>query len=52
LKGLKIGKSEIFIDGFPGMSDNIKINGRGSLYIPLVIPRIPIFHNIGESHYE
>jgi len=48
LKGPKTGKSEIFIDGLPGMPDNIKRNGRGSFYIPLVIPRIPILDNIGE----
>ncbi|XP_022178955.1 adipocyte plasma membrane-associated protein-like [Myzus persicae] len=48
LKGHKAGKSEIFIDGLPGMPDNIKRNGRGSFYIPLVIPRIPIVDSIGE----
>uniref|UniRef100_A0A2S2PC81 Adipocyte plasma membrane-associated protein n=1 Tax=Schizaphis graminum TaxID=13262 RepID=A0A2S2PC81_SCHGA len=48
LKGPKAGKSEIFIDGLPGMPDNIKRNGKGSFYIPLVFGRIPIFDNIGE----
>ncbi|XP_026816428.1 adipocyte plasma membrane-associated protein-like [Rhopalosiphum maidis] len=48
LKGPKAGKSEIFIDGLPGMPDNIKRNDKGSFYIPLVIARIPIFDNIGE----
>ncbi|KAL5237931.1 hypothetical protein ACI65C_005341 [Semiaphis heraclei] len=48
LKGPKAGKSEVFIDGLPGMPDNIKKSGRGSFYIPLVFQRIPIFDNIGE----
>ncbi|KAL4105287.1 hypothetical protein QTP88_020540 [Uroleucon formosanum] len=48
LKGPKTGKSEIFIDGLPGMPDNIKRNGRGSFYIPLVMPRFPIVDNIGK----
>jgi len=48
LKGPKTGKSEIFIDGLPGFPDNIKKNGRGSFYIPLVMPRIPIVDKMGE----
>ncbi|KAF0741436.1 adipocyte plasma membrane-associated protein-like isoform X2 [Aphis craccivora] len=48
LKGPKAGKSEIFIDGLPGMPDNIKRNSKGSFYIPLVMTRIPIFDSIGE----
>lgn len=48
MKGPKTGKSEIFIDGLPGMPDNIKRNGRGSFYIPLVMPRFPIVDNIGK----
>lgn len=48
MKGPKTGKSEVFIDGLPGMPDNIKKNGRGSFYIPLVFARIPIFDKIGE----
>lgn len=48
MKGPKAGKSEIFIDGLPGMPDNIKRNSKGSFYIPLVMARIPIFDNISE----
>lgn len=48
MKGPKAGKSEIFIDGLPGMPDNIKRNSKGSFYIPLVMTRIPIFDSIGE----
>lgn len=46
LKGPKAGKSEIFIDGLPGMPDNIKKIGKGSFYVPLVFGRNPIIDKI------
>lgn len=43
-----MGKSEIFIDGLPGMPDNIKKIGNGSFYIPLVQMRLLGIDYIGE----
>lgn len=47
LKGPKAQTSEIFVDGLPGMPDNLKSNKRGSFYVPLVIGRSPYLENIG-----
>lgn len=47
LKGPKTGMSEVFIDGLPGMPDNIKKNSKGEFYLPLVMSRTPILDNIG-----
>ncbi|XP_050527164.1 adipocyte plasma membrane-associated protein Hemomucin isoform X2 [Daktulosphaira vitifoliae] len=47
LKGPKAQKSEIFVDGLPGMPDNLKSNKRGSFYVPLVISRTPYLDDIG-----
>ncbi|XP_034941398.1 adipocyte plasma membrane-associated protein-like [Chelonus insularis] len=47
LKGPKAGKSEIFIEGLPGMPDNIEPDGEGNFFISLVVyadeehPQIP-----------
>lgn len=48
LKGPNAGKSEIFIDGLPGMPDNIKKIGKGTFYIPLVITRSPVLDQISQ----
>lgn len=45
LKGPKTGQHEIFIDGLPGMPDNVKKN-KGSFYFPLVITRNVLIDNI------
>jgi len=47
LKGNNAGTTEVFVDGLPGMPDNIKKIGK-FFYIPLVFSRIPIFDYIGE----
>jgi len=41
LKGPRKGESEVFVDGLPGLPDNIRPTGRGGYYIGLAIPRIP-----------
>lgn len=38
LRGPKAGKSEVFVDGLPGMPDNIKRDARGNFLIPLIVP--------------
>ncbi|VVC29780.1 Hypothetical protein CINCED_3A009369 [Cinara cedri] len=48
LKGQYAGHNEIFIDGLPGMPDNIKKNAEGSFYFPLVMSRKPFLENIGQ----
>lgn len=37
LKGVKQGKHEIFIDGLPGIPDNLRSDGQGNFIVPLVI---------------
>jgi hypothetical protein len=39
LKGPNAGKSEIFVDGLPGLPDNIRPNGVGGYYVSLVVAR-------------
>ncbi|CAB3384414.1 Hypothetical predicted protein [Cloeon dipterum] len=39
LKGPKAGQSEVFIDGLPGMPDNLRQTGHGSFFVPLVAAR-------------
>lgn len=41
LKGPNEGKSEVFVDGLPGMPDNIKKIGN-NFYVSLVFSRIPV----------
>jgi len=36
LKGSKKGTKELFIDGLPGVPDNVRSNGKGGFYISLV----------------
>lgn len=43
-----MGKSEIFIDGLPGIPDNLKKNGKGSFYVPLIQKRNSPIEYIGE----
>lgn len=38
LKGANEGKSDVFLDGLPGMPDNLKADGRGGFFVPLVTP--------------
>jgi len=47
LKGNNAGTTEVFIDGLPGMPDNIKKIGK-FFYIPLGFSRMPVFDYIGE----
>ncbi|KAJ9598455.1 hypothetical protein L9F63_010851, partial [Diploptera punctata] len=39
LKGPKKGERDVFIDGLPGVPDNIKSDGQGGFYVPLVVVR-------------
>lgn len=39
LKGPKAGTSEVFIDGLPGLPDNLKSDGQGGFLVPLVLSR-------------
>ncbi|CAH0550988.1 unnamed protein product [Brassicogethes aeneus] len=47
LKGPNKGKQEVFIDGLPGLPDNLRSDGKGGYLVPLVIaadadhPNIP-----------
>ncbi|KAJ8930461.1 hypothetical protein NQ314_012013 [Rhamnusium bicolor] len=37
LKGPKKGTHDIFIDGLPGLPDNLKSDGKGGFLVPLII---------------
>lgn len=37
LKGPKKGTHDIFIDGLPGLPDNLKSDGKGGFFVPLVM---------------
>nr|CAI5821469.1 unnamed protein product [Callosobruchus analis] len=37
LKGSKKGTHDIFIDGLPGMPDNLKSDSKGGFFVPLVV---------------
>jgi sugar lactone lactonase YvrE len=37
LKGPKKGTHDIFLDGLPGMTDNLKVDGKGGFIVPLVV---------------
>ncbi|KRT86569.1 hypothetical protein AMK59_647 [Oryctes borbonicus] len=39
LKGPKKGTRDVFIDGLPGIPDNINSDGQGGFFFPLIIPR-------------
>ncbi|XP_022904498.2 adipocyte plasma membrane-associated protein Hemomucin-like [Onthophagus taurus] len=39
LKGPKKGSSDLFIDGLPGLPDNLKSDGKGGFFAPLVASR-------------
>ncbi|XP_066996419.2 adipocyte plasma membrane-associated protein Hemomucin [Anabrus simplex] len=39
LKGPKQGTNDIFIDGLPGLPDNLKSDGEGGFFVPLVAAR-------------
>jgi len=47
LKGPNAGNTEVFVDGLPGMPDNVKKIGK-FFYFPLVIQRLPVLESIGE----
>ena len=38
LKGSKAGTHDVFVDGLPGMPDNLRPNGKGGFYITLFAP--------------
>lgn len=38
LKGPKKGQSDVFLDGLPGLPDNLKSDGKGGFFIPLIVP--------------
>ncbi|XP_035703714.1 adipocyte plasma membrane-associated protein isoform X2 [Folsomia candida] len=48
LKGARKGEHEVFVDGLPGLPDNIRPNGRGGYYIGLFMPRYP-YAKAGEN---
>lgn len=37
LKGAKKGTHDVFIDGLPGMPDNLNSDGKGGFLVPLVV---------------
>uniref|UniRef100_A0A1B6M1N5 Strictosidine synthase conserved region domain-containing protein n=2 Tax=Graphocephala atropunctata TaxID=36148 RepID=A0A1B6M1N5_9HEMI len=39
LRGPKVGQSEVFLDGLPGMPDNIHPDGQGGFVVSLVVTR-------------
>ncbi|XP_066249443.1 adipocyte plasma membrane-associated protein Hemomucin [Euwallacea similis] len=39
LKGPKKGTHDVFIDGLPGLPDNLKGDGKGGFFVPLVLGR-------------
>lgn len=39
LQGAKKGTHEIFIDGLPGLPDNLRADGKGGFFVPLVLSR-------------
>jgi hypothetical protein len=39
LKGPKAGQQDVFLDGIPGMPDNIRSNGKGGFYVALIVRR-------------
>lgn len=41
LKGPKRGQTDVFVDGLPGIPDNIRSNGKGGFYVNLVAERTP-----------
>lgn len=42
LKGAKKGTTDIFVDGLPGLPDNIKpCKQEGNFYVTLIMPRDP-----------
>ena len=41
LAGPRSGEAEIFIDGLPGLPDNIGYDGRGTFWVGLFTPRVP-----------
>lgn len=49
MKGPKQGKSEVFIDGLPGLPDNVKRDSQGNFLVSLVCPEYTpqILHIIG-----
>ncbi|CAG7828399.1 unnamed protein product, partial [Allacma fusca] len=47
LKGPKAGQKDVFMDGLPGVPDNIRSNGKGGFYIVLTQPRQFFGDNIG-----
>lgn len=49
LKGPKKGTSDIFIDGLPGLPDNLKADGKGGFIVPLVLARDPEHPMLSQS---
>lgn len=43
LKGPMAGSTEVFLDGLPGLPDNLRSNGKGGFFVPLVAPRFKTF---------
>ena len=39
LKGPNKGERDIFIDGLPGVPDNLKSDGQGGFFVPLIVTR-------------
>ncbi|CAG7720120.1 unnamed protein product [Allacma fusca] len=46
LKGPKAGQQDIFMDGLPGLPDNIRSNGKGGFYIALIVNRQAFYETI------
>ena len=49
LKGLRKGKSEVFIAGLPGAPDNIRARKQGGYYISIILPKLPGDFSMFES---
>jgi adipocyte plasma membrane-associated protein len=43
LKGPKQGSSEVFVDGLPGIPDNIHLNSNGLFDVAIALPRSKSF---------
>lgn len=39
LRGQKKGSFDVFVDGLPGMPDNVKVDKTGNFYLSLVVAR-------------
>lgn len=48
LSGPMKGTSEVFVDGLPGLPDNLRPTGKGTFYVPMVLPRYKSMPALGD----